>query len=144
MAQLVGINHVALEVGSVDEALGLWERLFGPLTLRGRIGAMAFVDMGDQFVALSEPRAQPSDAARHVGIVVADKEAVRANAVAAGLDVSRPPSLDVRDPWGNFLQIVDYREVQFTKTPEILAAMGLGGLEKSESARAELRAKGLA
>jgi hypothetical protein len=144
MAQLVGINHVALEVGSVDEALGLWERLFGPLTLRGRIGAMAFVDMGDQFVALSEPRAQPSDMARHVGIVVADKEAVRANAVAAGLDVSRPPSLDVRDPWGNFLQIVDYREVQFTKTPEILAAMGLGGLEKSESARGELRAKGLA
>ena len=144
MAQLVGINHVALEVGSVDEALGLWERLFGPLTLRGRIGAMAFVDMGDQFVALSEPRAQPSDTARHVGIVVADKEAVRANAVAAGLDVSRPPSLDVRDPWGNFLQIVDYREVQFTKTPEILAAMGLGSLEKSESARAELRAKGLA
>jgi len=141
---LVGINHVALEVGSVDEALGLWERLFGPLTLRGRIGAMAFVDMGDQFVALSEPRAQPSDGARHVGIVVADKEAVRANAVAAGLDVSRPPSLDVRDPWGNFLQIVDYREVQFTKTPEILGAMGLGGLEKSESAKAELRAMGLA
>ncbi len=144
MATLVGINHVALEVGSVDDALAIWERLFGPLTLRGRAGSMAFVDMGDQFVALSEPRTQPSDVARHVGIVVVDKEAVRANAVAAGLDVSRPPSLDVRDPWGNLLQIVDYRDVQFTKTPEILAALGLAGLEKSERARAELQAKGLA
>ena len=105
---------------------------------------MAFVDMGDQFVALSEPRTQPSDVARHVGIVVVDKEAVRANAVAAGLDFSRPPSLDVRDPWATFLQIVDYRDVQFTKTPEILAALGLAGLEKSERARAELQAKGLA
>jgi lactoylglutathione lyase len=143
VAALVGINHVALEVGSVDDALELWARLFGPLTLRGRMGSMAFIDMGDQFVALSEPGTQPPDIARHVGIVVADKEAVRANAIAAGLDVGPPPALDVRDPWGNFLQIVDYRDVQFTKTPEILEGMGLARLEKSETARAELRDKGL-
>jgi catechol-2,3-dioxygenase len=146
MAQLVGINHVALEVGSVGEALALWQRLFGPLTLRGRVGSMAFVDMGDQFVALAETaqHAPAPDVARHVGIVVADKEAVRANAVAAGLEVSPPPSLDLRDPWGNLLQIVDYREIQFTKAPEVLAGMGLSGLEKTPSARAELRDKGLA
>jgi len=143
VARLVGINHVALEVGSIDEALAFWERLFGPLTLRGRLSSMAFVDMGDQFVALSAPRSQAPDTHRHVGIVVDDKEAVRAAAVAAGIEVSRPPALDVRDPWGNFLQIVDYREIQFTKAPAVLEGMGLGGLVKSEAALAELRAKDL-
>jgi hypothetical protein len=142
-SRLVGINHVALEVGSIDQALAFWERLFGPLKLRGRLPRMAFVDMGDQFVALSEPRTQPPDVHRHVGVVVDDKEAVREAAVSAGLDVSPPPALDVHDPWGNLLQIVDYREIQFTKTPEILAAMGLAGLEKTEDARAELARKGV-
>jgi predicted enzyme related to lactoylglutathione lyase len=137
------MNHVALEVDSIEEALAFWESLFGPLTLRGRLPRMAFIDMGDQFVALAEPRTQPPDAARHIGIVVDDKEAVRAAAVAAGVAVSRPPALDIHDPWGNFLQIVDYREIQFTKAPEILEAMGLSGLEKTDTARAELRATGL-
>jgi len=141
---LVGMNHVALEVGSIDEALAFWEKLFGSLRLRGRSGAMAFVDMGDQFVALMRATGGAPDAHRHVGIVVDDKEAVRSAAVAAGIEVSRPPSLDLRDPWGNLLQVVDYREIQFTKTPEILAGMGLAGLEKTDAALAELRAKGLA
>jgi catechol 2,3-dioxygenase-like lactoylglutathione lyase family enzyme len=144
VARLVGINHVALEVGSIDEALAFWERLFGPLTLRGRLPSMAFVDMGDQFVALSAPRSQPTDTHRHVGIVVDDKEAVRAAAIAAGIDVSTPPALDLRDPWGNFLQIVDYREIQFTKAPSVLAGMGFAGLDKTDAAIAELRRKGLA
>ena len=141
---LVGINHVALEVGSIDEALSFWEQLFGPLTLRGRSGSMAFVDMGDQFVALAERRSQPPDVARHVGIVVSDKEAVRAAALEAGLDVSAPPALDLRDPWGNLLQVVDYREIQFTKAPPVLAGMGLANLEKTDAALVELHAKGLA
>ncbi|HKY24556.1 MAG TPA: VOC family protein [Gaiella sp.] len=144
MPRLVGMNHVALEVDSIDEALAFWEQLFGPLTLRGRLPRMAFVDMGDQFVALAEPRTQPPDVQRHVGIVVDDKEAVRAAAVAAGIKVSAPPALDVRDPWGNLLQVVDYREIQFTKAPGVLEGMGLGGLEKSESALEELRGRGLA
>ena len=143
MSRLVGMNHVALEVDSIDEALAFWERLFGPVTLRGRLPRMAFIDMGDQFVALAEPRTQPRDVHRHIGIVVDDKEAVRAAAVAAGIDVSPPPALDVHDPWGNLLQVVDYREIQFTKAPEVLASMGLAGLEKSEAALAELRSKGV-
>jgi catechol 2,3-dioxygenase-like lactoylglutathione lyase family enzyme len=137
------MNHVALEVASIDEALAFWERLFGPLTLRGRLPRMAFVDMGDQFVALAEPRMQPPDVHRHVGIVVDDKEAVRAAALAAGIEVSPPPALDVHDPWGNLLQVVDYREIQFTKAPGVLEAMGLAGLGKSEAAMAELRERGL-
>jgi catechol 2,3-dioxygenase-like lactoylglutathione lyase family enzyme len=140
---LLGMNHVALEVGSIDDALAFWERVFGPLVLRGRGRTMAFIDMGDQFVALMASRTQPPDVHRHVGIVVDDKEAVRATAVAAGVEVSRPPSLDLRDPWGNLIQVVDYREVQFTKAPEVLRAMGVEGLEKTDAALAELRAKGI-
>jgi lactoylglutathione lyase len=143
VGRLVGLNHVALEVGSIDEALAFWERLFGDLTLRGRSSSMAFIDMGDQFVALQAPRTQPPDIHRHVGIVVDDKDAVRAAAVEAGLAVTPPPGLDVHDPWGNLLQIVDYREVQFTKAPEVIEAMGFGGLAKSERALAELEAKGI-
>jgi catechol 2,3-dioxygenase-like lactoylglutathione lyase family enzyme len=142
MPKLVGINHVALEVGDIDEALEWYGKIFD-LELRGRMGnAMAFVDMGDQFLALSRGRAQPPDLQRHFGLVVDDKEAVREKLVAEGVPVSAPPGLDVRDPWGNNLQVVDYREVQFTKTPEILRGMNLE-LEKSEKALAELRDKGL-
>jgi predicted enzyme related to lactoylglutathione lyase len=138
--RLIGINHVALEVGAIDEALAFWEQVFGPLTLRGRSGGMAFVDMGDQFVALARGRTQTPDAKRHVGIVVDGKDAVLAAARDAGAEVH---GNDVLDPWGNLLQIVDYREVQFTKSPEVLRGMGLEGLEKTEAAQAELRAKGL-
>ena len=140
VARLVGINHVALEVGSLDEALAFWEAVFGPLQLRGRVRRMAFVDLGDQFVALAEGRPH-AERHRHVGIVVDDAAAVLRAAKAAGADVT---ANDVRDPWGNVLQIVDYREIQFTKAPEVLRGMGLDGLEKGERAVAELRQKGLA
>jgi lactoylglutathione lyase len=143
VVKLVGINHVALEVGDIDEALAWYGRFFD-LRLRGRAGAsMAFVDMGDQFIALARGRSQPPDTDRHFGLVVDDKEALRAALEEAGVQVSHPPSLDFRDPWGNHVQAVDYSEVQFTKAPEIAAAMGIDGLEKSERAKAELRDKGL-
>jgi lactoylglutathione lyase len=143
MARLVGINHVALEVGGVDEALAWYGRFF-ELELRGRAGAgMAFVDLGDQFVALARGRTQPPDAARHFGLVVDDKEGVRRALEQAGVAVTRAPDLSFRDPWGNHVQVVDYREIQFTKAPEIARAMGIGDLEKTERARAELRDKGL-
>jgi len=143
VARLVGINHVAIEVGSIDDALSFYERLFGPLTLRGRSSQMAFIDMGDQFIALSARRAGEPDRDRHFGLVVDDKEAVRAALAAAGVQTSRPPSLDFHDPWGNLVQVVDYSDVQFTKAPEVARAMGVDGLAKTEQALAELRAKGI-
>jgi lactoylglutathione lyase len=139
----IGINHVALEVGDIDEALAFWESIFGPLELRGRGGRMAFIDLGDQFVALAAvPTPQP-DRDRHFGLVVDDKEAVRARLRELGVPFFGR-GLDFRDPWGNLIQVVDYSEIQFTKAPDIARAMGIDGLEKTESAREELRAKGLA
>jgi len=143
MARLVGVNHVALEVGDVDEALAWYGRFF-EFELRGRAGAqMAFIDMGDQFLAIAAGRRQPPDAERHLGLVVDDKEAVRASLAAAGVAVSPSGSLDFSDPWGNRVQVVDYRDIQFTKTPAVLRAMRLDGLEKSARALDELRSKGI-
>lgn len=142
-ARLVGINHVAIEVGDIDEALAWYGRFFA-FELRGRIGdSMAFVDMGDQFLALARDPSRPPDAERHFGLVVDDKDAVRAALTEAGVDLTRAPNLSFRDPWGNHVQVVGYRDIQFTKTPEVLRGMGLAGLEKSEQALAELRAAGL-
>ena len=135
---------MALEVGDIDEALDFWTRIFVPLELRGRGGGMAFIDLGDQFVALQRCRTQEPDSGRHFGLVVDDKESVRARVREAGLDGGRDGGkLRVLDPWGNQIEIVGYRDVQFTKGPRIAAAMGLDG-EKSASALAELREKGLA
>jgi catechol 2,3-dioxygenase-like lactoylglutathione lyase family enzyme len=142
MPGLVGVNHIALEVGDLDEALEFWRSIFGELTLRGRGGNMAFIDMGDQFIALAQGRTQPPDRERHFGLVVDDKEAVRERLRELGVPVTGR-GLDFHDPWGNFIQVVDYRDIQFTKTPEVLQAMGLDGLEKSERALDELRAKGI-
>jgi catechol 2,3-dioxygenase-like lactoylglutathione lyase family enzyme len=142
MPRLVGINHVALEVGSIDEALEFYGRIFD-LELRGRGGRMAFIDIGDQFIALAEGRTQPADRHRHFGLVVDDKEATRRALEEAGVEIQPGRGLDFLDPWGNLVQVVDYRDVQFTKTPEILRGMGLAELPKTEQALAELREKGL-
>jgi predicted enzyme related to lactoylglutathione lyase len=141
MPRMVGINHVAVEVGDVDEALEFLGRIFD-LTLRGRGYGMAFVDMGDQFVALSAGGSQQPDAHRHIGLVVDDREATLKAARAAGAEMLGDN--DFRDPWGNRWQVVAYHDIQFTKTPRILDGMGLSDLDKSERALAELRAKGLA
>lgn len=142
-ARAVGVNHVALEVGDVEEALAFYGRIFD-FELRGRAGSMAFVDLGDQFLALGEGRREPTDQHRHFGLVVDDKEAVRAALEEAGAEILPGRGLDFRDPWGNRIQVVDYRDVQFSKAPLVLRGMGLDGLEKSERALAELREKGLA
>jgi len=141
--RLVGLNHVALEVGDVEEALAFYGRIFD-IELRGRAPSMAFVDMGDQFLALGEGRRQPPDEHRHLGLVVDDKEAVRRALAAAGVEILPGRGLDFRDPWGNRIQVVDYREVQFTKAPEVLSGMELRDLGKTDSALEELRRKGLA
>ena len=141
-ARLVGLNHVALEVADVDEALEWYGRSF-ELTLRGRGGGMAFVDLGDQFLGFSPRREQPPDDHRHFGLVVDDLKTARRALVEAGAEILSGRGLTFRDPWGNLVQVVEYAAIQFTKTPEILAGMGLGGLTKSEAALAELREKGL-
>jgi len=143
LPKLVGINHVALEVDSIDEALEFYGRFF-ELHLRGVAPGMAFIDLGDQFLALSERREQGPDQGRHFGLVVDDKEAVRA-ALEAADDVEVEPGrrLDFRDPWGNRVEIVDYRDIQFTKAPAVLEGMGLNGLDKREHAIEQLREKGL-
>ncbi len=142
MARLIGINHVALEVGDIDEALGWYGRFFD-LELRSRGPRMAFIDMGDQFIALAAGRTQPPDEARHFGLVVDDKEQVRAALQESGVSVRPSGSLDFVDPWGNHIQIVGYRDIQFTKAPSVLKGMNADGLEKTERALGELRNKGL-
>jgi catechol 2,3-dioxygenase-like lactoylglutathione lyase family enzyme len=140
MPRAVGINHIALEVGSLDDALEFYGRLFD-VELRGRIPGMAFLDMGDQFLAFAERRGREPDRERHFGLVVDDRDAVLAAAREAGVEIFGGNSF--RDPWGNHVQVVAYEEIQFSKTPEILRGMGLE-LGKSQSALQDLRDKGLA
>jgi catechol-2,3-dioxygenase len=142
-ARLVGINHVALEVGELEAALDLYGRLF-EVELRGRVRGMAFLDIGDQFLAVAEGRRQGPDEGRHYGLVVDDREAVRAALALAGIEPRPGRGLRFADPWGNNFEIVEYADVQFTKAPGVLGGMGLSGLGKSDSARAELAEKGLA
>jgi catechol 2,3-dioxygenase-like lactoylglutathione lyase family enzyme len=140
MARLVGINHVAVQVGDLDAAIAFFGGLVDDLELRGRSGGMAFVDLGDQFIAL-EVASEPVSAG-HYGLVVDDRDEVVRRARDAGARMVG--GHDFLDPWGNHWQVVDYREIQFSKAPRVLDGMGLGGLEKSEAAQRELREKGLA
>lgn len=142
-ARPVGINHVALEVGSVEDALEFYGEIF-EFELRGRSDSMAFVDLGDQFVALAEPSVAGSDDHGHFGLVVDDPDVVEAR--LDDLDAERLPGsgLDFRDPWGNRVQVVAYEDVQFTKAEGVLAGMDLAGLEKTDAAIEELEAKGMA
>ena len=140
--RLVGLNHIALEVGSIEEALTFYGRIF-KFNLRGRAKGMAFIDMGDQFIALMEGRSQPADQERHFGLVVDDRSAVRELARAAGATVLEGDFLDFLDPWGNRVQVVEYADLQFTKAPGVLRSMGLGHLAKTEEAQRQLAAKGI-
>jgi catechol 2,3-dioxygenase-like lactoylglutathione lyase family enzyme len=138
---MIGINHIALEVGDIEEALAFYARIFS-FKLRGRGQHAAFIDMGDQFIALTEGRSQSADDDRHFGLVVDDRSQVRELAKAAGATILGDTTLDFLDPWGNRIQVVEYRDLQFTKTPAVLKFMGLH-LDKSEEAQAELRKKGI-
>lgn len=141
-SRLIGINHVALEVGDVDQALDLYSRLF-EFELRGRAGKMAFIDMGDQFLAISEGRTQGPDDERHFGLVVEDRDAVADAAEREGLRVIRTHGgRDFVDPWGNRFQPVSYPDLQFERTPGVKRKLGIEGLEKTDAARAEIRESG--
>ena len=140
--RLIGLNHVAIEVGDIGEALEFYGRIF-EFTLRNRFETMAWIDLGDQFIALSASSPSPPDADRHFGLVVDSKEETRRAMEAAGVDALAGRGLRFRDPWGNQVEIVDYRDVQFTKSSAVLAGMGIEDVAKTEEALDELRGKGL-
>lgn len=142
-ARAVGFNHVALEVGDIDEALAFYGRLFD-FELRSRSETSAFIDLGDQFLALQQGRRQAPDDDRHFGLVVDDKEAVRQALAEAGVEPLPGRFLDFLDPWGNRVEIVGYGNIQFTKAPQVLRGMGLAQLAKTPEALAELQKKNMA
>ena len=143
-ARLIGVNHVALEVADVEAALALYGRLFA-FELRGRAPGAAFIDMGDQFIALMEGRKQVADDGRHFGLVVDDMAAVRAAVEREGLTILHPGArgLDFLDPWGNHFQIVAYEAVQFERSPGVKRKLGIEELGKSEAAQREIAERGL-
>jgi predicted enzyme related to lactoylglutathione lyase len=142
-ARAVGFNHVALEVGDIEAALAFYGRLFD-FELRSKSDTAAFIDLGDQFIALQKGRTQPADDGRHFGLVVDDKEAVRRALADAGVELLPGPFLDFLDPWGNRIEIVAYANIQFTKAPNVLRGMGLAHLAKNKTAIKELTDKGMA
>jgi lactoylglutathione lyase len=142
-ARAVGFNHIALEVGDIDEALAFYGRLF-TFGLRSRSETSAFIDLGDQFLALQKGRTQGADDGRHFGLVVDDKESVRKALMEAGIEPLPGPFLDFRDPWGNRIEIIGYENIQFTKAANVLRGMGLSHLSKNEKAIKELTEKGMA
>ena len=142
-ARAIGFNHVALEVGDIDEALTFYGSLF-EFELRGRSKNSAFIDLGDQFLALQKGRTQAADDGRHFGLVVDDKDAVRRALAAAGIKPLPGRFLDFRDPWGNRIEIVGYDNIQFSKAPNVLRGMGLAHLSKNDRAVRELTEKGMA
>ncbi len=142
-ARAVGFNHVALEVGDIEEALAFYGRLFD-FELRGKSDTSAFIDLGDQFLALSKGRRQAPDNDRHFGLVVDDKESVRQALADNGIEPLPGPFLDFLDPWGNRIEIIGYGNIQFTKAPHVLRGMGLGALTKTQDAIEELAKKGMA
>src|SRR6266704_1779199 len=142
-ARLVGFNHVALEVGDIEAALTFYSRLFH-FELRSKSDSMAFIDLGDQFLALQKGRTQSADDGRHFGLVVDSKEAARKALADAGVKTLSGPFLDFLDPWGNRIEIVGYDNIQFTKAPNVLRGRGLEHLAKNEKAKKELAEKGMA
>lgn len=142
-ARIVGFNHIALEVGDIEAALAFYRRLFD-FELRSKSDSMAFIDLGDQFIALQKGRTQSADDGRHFGLVVDNKEVARQALLDAGIDTLPGPFLDFLDPWGNRIEIVGYDNIQFTKAPNVLRGMGLAHLSKNETAIKELRDKGMA
>ncbi len=141
-ARAVGFNHVALEVGDIDEAIAFYGKLFD-FSVRRKTDSQAFIDLGDQFINFARGRRQAPDEKRHVGLVVDDKEAVRRALEENGIKLVPGRFLDFLDPWGNRIEIIGYDNIQFTKAPNVLRGMGMEDLTKNEKAIRELSDKGM-
>ena len=141
--KLVGINHVAIEVGNIDEALAWYGQIFD-FNLRNRHERSAFIDMGDQFINMTRvpDYRQEGVERRHIGFVVDDRTTVKARAEAAGAKMVEGPFLDFLDPWGNRIEVVEYSNIQFTKAPNVQRGMGIK-LAKNDNAKKELAEKGM-
>jgi len=142
-ARAIGFNHIALEVGDIDEALAFYGG-FVDFKLRGKSETAAFIDLGDQFINFAAGRRQGPDEGRHFGLVVDDKAAARAALEEMGVELRPGRFLGFLDPWGNRVEIIGYDNIQFTKAPHVLRGMGLEGLQKTEKAIRELTEKGMA
>lgn len=141
--RVIGFNHIALEVGDIEDALSFYSELF-EFKLRSKSETAAFIDLGDQFINFSKGRTQAPDDRRHVGLVVDDKEAVRQRLEALHIELLPGRFLDFLDPWGNRIEIIGYENIQFTKAPHVLRGMGLEKLTKNQKAIDELTEKGMA
>jgi catechol 2,3-dioxygenase-like lactoylglutathione lyase family enzyme len=141
LPRLIGINHVALEVGDIDAALAFYGKIFS-FTLRGRGKGQAFIDLGDQFLALMQTDTPHRDRGRHFGLVVDDRARVRELAKAVGATIVDGGFLDFLDPWGNRIEVIAYADIQFSKAPHVLRGMQFPG-DKSAKAKKELAAKNM-
>jgi lactoylglutathione lyase len=141
-ARALGINHVVLEVGNLDEALEFYGAIFD-FALRGKSEHNAFIDLGDQFIQLTLGKTQSADDKRHFGFVVDHREPVRLALQKLGVELIGQ-RLNFRDPWGNRIEVVPYDDIQFTKATHVLKGMGLSGLKKTPNAVDELKKKGMA
>jgi catechol-2,3-dioxygenase len=142
-ARAIGINHLGLEVGDIDEAVEFYGR-FLDFEIHERSATAAFIYFGDQFINFVKNNDRKPDQMRHFGIAVDDKPLARRTLEAMGVKLLDSRFLDFLDPWGNRVEITTYANIQYTKADHVLRGMGLGHLAKTEEALAELRAKGMA
>jgi lactoylglutathione lyase len=140
--RLVGMNHAALEVADIEEALAFYGAIFD-FELRSKSKTQAFIDMGDQFINFTRTATPHQDRDRHLALVVDDRSRVGELAEAAGGTMVPGPFLDFLDPWGNRIEVVEYANIQFTKAAHVLRGMGLD-LQKNAKALRELADKGMA
>lgn len=130
LARAVGINHVSLEVGNIAEAIAFYTSILA-VEVDDVEEDRCSLELGDQFIALTRGRVQDGDGDRHFGLVVDDKEMVRARLAELGIPVLPGRFLGFLDPWGNHVEIVGYGNIRFAKTPAVLESMGMTDLRKN-------------
>jgi len=141
-ATAIGINHIALEVGNIAEALAFYGSFLN-FTITSQSEDAAFIYFGDQFINFSKGRTQTPDEKRHFGIAVDDKELVRNTLTKMDVALLGGRFLDFLDPWGNRIEITTYTNIMFSKTTTILRGMGMDHLQKTDEALSELDKHGL-